>query len=117
MFLKKGIKVKVLAGKDKGKDGEIIQIDRSSDFAKVKALKMVKKHKKATKENNGGIISKEAFIHLSNLKGMEDIKKDKIFDKIKVVKPVAVKKSDIPTNTLKLIEEAEKVIKSKMQSG
>ena len=77
MFLKKGIKVKVLAGKDKGKDGEIIQIDRSRDLAKVKALNMVKKHKKATKENKGGIITKEAYIHLSNLKKVEEIKKAK----------------------------------------
>jgi large subunit ribosomal protein L24 len=77
MFLKKGIKVKVLAGKDKGKDGEIIQIDRSRELAKVKALNMVKKHKKPTKENKGGIISKEAFIHLSNLKETEDKKKAK----------------------------------------
>ena len=75
MFLKKGIKVKVLTGKDKGKDGEIIQIDRSRDFAKVKSLNMVKKHKKPTKENKGGIVSKEAYIHLSNLKKIEDIKK------------------------------------------
>ncbi len=77
MFLKKGIKVKVLAGKDKGKDGEIIQIDRSRDLAKVKALNMVKKHKKPTKENKGGIISKEAYLHLSNLKKVEDTKKVK----------------------------------------
>ena len=77
MFLKKGIKVKVLTGKDKGKDGEIIQIDRSRNLAKVKSLNMVKKHKKATKENKGGIISKEAFIHLSNLKKIEDTKKVK----------------------------------------
>ena len=77
MFLKKGFKVKVLSGKDKGKDGEIIQIDRSRDLAKVKALNMVKKHKKATKENKGGIISKEAFMHLSNLKKMEEKKKTK----------------------------------------
>tara|TARA_B100001123_G_C15038531_1_gene918484 strand:- start:633 stop:869 length:237 start_codon:yes stop_codon:yes gene_type:complete len=77
MSLKKGIKVKVLAGKDKGKDGEIIQIDRSRDLAKVKALNMVKKHKKATKENKGGIITKEAYIHLSNLKKVEEIKKAK----------------------------------------
>tara|TARA_Y100000996_G_scaffold393298_1_gene356693 strand:+ start:301 stop:537 length:237 start_codon:yes stop_codon:yes gene_type:complete len=77
MFLKKGIKVKVLAGKDKGKDGEIIQIDRARELAKVKSLNMVKKHKKATKENKGGIISKEAFIHLSNLKKIEDTKKAK----------------------------------------
>tara|TARA_Y100000590_G_scaffold447265_1_gene582220 strand:+ start:546 stop:803 length:258 start_codon:yes stop_codon:yes gene_type:complete len=77
MFLKKGIKVKVLTGKDKGKDGEIILIDRSRDLAKVKALNMVKKHKKATKENKGGIVSKEAFIHLSNLRKIEDSKKKK----------------------------------------
>ena len=67
----------MLTGKDKGKDGEIIQIDRSRDFAKVKALNMVKKHKKPTKENKGGIVSKEAYIHLSNLKKIEDIKKAK----------------------------------------
>ena len=77
MFLKKGEKVKVIAGKDKGKDGEIIQIDRSRDLAKVKALNMIKKHKKATKENKGGIISKEAFMHLSNLKKIEEKKKNK----------------------------------------
>ena len=77
MFLKKGIKVKVLIGKDKGKDGEIIQIDRARNLAKVKALNMVKKHKKATKENKGGIITKEAFINLSNLKKLEDTRKAK----------------------------------------
>ena len=71
MFLKKGEKVKVIAGKDKGKDGEIIQIDRSRDLAKVKALNMIKKHKKATKENKGGIISKENFIHISNVKNVD----------------------------------------------
>ena len=54
---------------------------------------------------------------LNAINDLQDIKKEKIFDKIKVVKHVSVKKSDIPTNTLKLIEEAEKVIKSKMQSG
>ena len=64
MFLKKGIKVKVLSGKDKGKDGEIIQIDRSRDLAKVKAINMVKKHKKPTKENKGGIISKERPLYI-----------------------------------------------------
>ena len=77
MFLKKGIKVKVLAGKDKGKDGEIIQIDRARELAKVKSLNMVKKHKKPTKETKGGIISKESFIHLSNLKKIDDPKKNK----------------------------------------
>ena len=77
MILKKGIKVKVLTGKDKGKDGEIILIDRSRNLAKVKSLNMVKKHKKATKENKGGIISKEAFMHLSNLKELKETKKIK----------------------------------------
>ena len=54
---------------------------------------------------------------LNAVNDLQDIKKKKMFDKIKVVKPVSVKKSDIPSNTLKLIEEAEKIIKSKMQSG
>ncbi len=74
MFLKKGEKVKVCVGKDKGKSGEIIEIDRSRNLAKVKEINMLKKHKKPTKENKGGIISKEGFIHLSNLKRMENIK-------------------------------------------
>ena len=77
MFLKKGIKVKVRVGKDKGKTGEIIEINRSKNLAKVKELNMVKKHKKPTKENKGGIVTKEAFIHLSNLKNVEENKKDK----------------------------------------
>ena len=75
MFLKKGEKVKVLVGKDKGKDGEIIEIDRSRSLAKVKSVNMQKKHKKATKENKGGIVTKEGFIHLSNLKKAVDLKK------------------------------------------
>ena len=74
MFLKKGEKVKVCVGKDRGKSGEIIEINRSRNLAKVKAVNMLKKHKKATKENKGGIITKEGFIHLSNLKKVENIK-------------------------------------------
>ena len=77
MFLKKGEKVKVCVGKDKGKSGEIIEINRSRNLAKVKAVNMLKKHKKATKENKGGIISKEGYVHLSNLKNMTEIKKGK----------------------------------------
>ena len=78
MLLKKGMKVKVCVGKDKGKSGEIIEINRSRDLAKVKEVNMLKKHKKPTKENKGGIISKEGFIHLSNLKQInENKKKDK----------------------------------------
>ncbi len=77
MILKKGMKVKVCVGKDKGKSGEIIEINRVRNLAKVKAVNMVKKHKKPTKENKGGIISKEAFINLSNLKNLTENKKVK----------------------------------------
>ena len=66
-MIKKGIKVKVLAGKDKKKEGEVIEIERSNNRAKVKDLNMVKKHVKTTKEKKGGIISKENFLHISNL--------------------------------------------------
>jgi len=66
-MIKKGIKVKVLTGKDKNKDGEVIEIDRQNNKAKVKGINMVKKHVKTTKEKKGGIISKENFIHISNL--------------------------------------------------
>ena len=66
-MIKKGTKVKILSGKDKKKDGEIIEIDRKNNRAKVKGINMVKKHVKTTKEKKGGIISKENFIHLSNL--------------------------------------------------
>ena len=66
-MIKKGTKVKVLVGKDKKKDGEIIEIDRSNNRAKVKGLNLIKKHMKTTKEKKGGIITKENFINLSNL--------------------------------------------------
>ena len=66
-MIKKGIKVKIISGKDKNKDGEVIEIDRQHNRAKVKGINMVKKHIKTTKEKKGGIISKENFIHLSNL--------------------------------------------------
>ena len=67
-MIKKGLKVKVLTGKDKKKEGEVIEIDRSNNRAKVKEINMVKKHIKTTKEKKGGIVSKESFIHISNLK-------------------------------------------------
>ncbi len=76
MNLKKGIQAKVLTGKDKGKTGEILEINRKLDKVKIKAIGMVKRHLKPTKENKGGIISKESFIHQSNVKSI-DIKKDK----------------------------------------
>jgi len=74
MFLKKGMKVKVCVGKDKGKTGEIIEINRVRELAKVKEVNMLKKHKKPTKENKGGIVTKEGFVHLSNLKSMDEAK-------------------------------------------
>ena len=66
-MIKKGTKVKVLTGKDKNKDGEVIQIDRQNNRAKIKGINLIKKHIKTTKEKKGGIISKENFIHISNL--------------------------------------------------
>ena len=74
-MIKKGIKVKILTGKDKNKDGEVIEIDRPNNRAKVKGLNLVKKHVKTTKEKKGGIVSKENFIHISNLSIIEDINK------------------------------------------
>ena len=76
-LFKKGMKVKVCVGKDKGKTGEIIEINRFRNLAKVKDVNMQKKHKKATKEQKGGIINKEGYVHLSNLKNTTEIKKCK----------------------------------------
>ena len=76
-MIKKGLKVKVLAGKDKKKEGEVIEIDRQNNRAKVKEINMVKKHVKTTKEKKGGIISKESFIHLSNLQLIGEKNKSK----------------------------------------
>ncbi len=75
-MIKKGLKVKILTGKDKGKDGEVIEIDRKNSRAIIKGINIVKKHVKTTKEKKGGIISKENFIHLSNLKNLETKKKE-----------------------------------------
>ena len=69
--LKKGSQVKVISGKDKGKTGEILEIHRSSNRVKIKSINMIKKHLKPTKENKGGIITKENFIHLSNIKNVD----------------------------------------------
>ena len=66
-MIKKGLKVKVLSGRDKNKEGEVIEIDRPNNRAKVKGLNIVKKHMKTTKEKKGGIITKENFINMSNL--------------------------------------------------
>ena len=76
-MIKKGLKVKILTGKDKKKEGEVIEIDRQNNRAKVKEINMVKKHIKTTKEKKGGIVSKESFIHLSNLKLINEKAKNK----------------------------------------
>ena len=77
MILKKGAQVKVISGKDKGKTGEILEINRKLNKVKVKSINMVKKHTKPTKENKGGIISKESFIHQSNIKNIDVTKVEK----------------------------------------
>ena len=76
-MIKKGLRVKILVGKDKKKEGEVIEIDRTNNRAKVKEINMVKKHVKTTKEKKGGIFSKESFIHLSNLKLIDEKVKTK----------------------------------------
>ena len=71
LSIKKGAQVKIISGKDKGKTGEILEINRSANRVKIKAINMIKKHLKPTKENKGGIISKENFIHISNIKNTD----------------------------------------------
>ena len=71
MLLKKGVQVKVISGKDKGKTGEILEINRRLNKVKIKSIGMIKRHLKPTKENKGGIISKESFIHQSNVKNID----------------------------------------------
>ncbi len=77
MTIKKGIKVKILVGKDKKKEGEVIEIDRKSNRAKIKGINIIKKHVKTTKEKKGGIIEKENFINISNLAVIDTKKKEK----------------------------------------
>ena len=77
MILKTGSQVKVITGKDKGKTGEILEIDRKKNRVKIKSVNIIKKHLKPTKENKGGIISKESFIHQSNIMNIDIKKKEK----------------------------------------
>ena len=77
MNFKKGSQVKILSGKDKGKTGEILEINRKLEKVKVKSINMIKRHTKPTKENKGGIISKESFIHQSNIKNIDEKKTEK----------------------------------------
>ena len=77
MILKKGTQVKIISGKDKGKTGEVLEINRKLERVKIKSINIIKKHTKPTKENKGGIISKENFIHQSNVKNIDNKKKEK----------------------------------------
>ena len=77
-MIKKGLKVKILTGKDRKKEGEVIEIDRPNNRAKVQGINIVKKHVNTTKEKKGGIVSKESFIDLSNLSVIDDKKKTKV---------------------------------------
>ena len=78
MMIKKGSNIIVLTGKDKKKNGEVMEIDRKNNRAKVKGINIVKKHIKTTKEKKGGIISKENYIHLSNLALVKSKKKEMV---------------------------------------
>jgi len=82
-MIKNGQEVKIIYGKDKGKKGQIIEILRSKNKAKVKGINLIKKHVKTTKEKKGGIVTKENFIDLSNLRVEQEIKKNKDGDKKK----------------------------------
>ena len=77
MILKKGVQVKIITGKDKGKTGEILEINRKLEKVKIKSISMIKRHTKPTKENKGGIITKESFIHFSNIKNIDTKKTEK----------------------------------------
>ena len=70
-MLKKGTQVEIICGKDKGKKGEVIELIKKINKVKVKGINFIKKHEKTTKEKKGGIISKENFIHISNLKSLD----------------------------------------------
>ena len=74
-MIRKGNQVQILCGKDKGKKGEVIEMLKNRNLAKVKGINIIKKHEKTTKEKKGGIISKENFIHISNLQNLELDKK------------------------------------------
>ena len=81
-MLKKGNQVQIICGKDKGKKGEVIEILKRDNKAKIKGINFIKKHEKTTKEKKGGIITKENFIDISNIKILDSLdKKTKLVDK------------------------------------
>ena len=81
-MLNKGKQVEIICGKDKGKKGEVIEILRKSNKVKVKGINFIKKHEKTTKEKKGGIVTKENFIDISNIKTLDSLdKKTKLIHK------------------------------------
>ena len=74
MKIRKGDMVKIISGNDRGKSGRVIKVFLDKNRIIVEGINIVKKHEKTTKEKKGGIISKENFIHISNLKNL-DLKK------------------------------------------
>lgn len=69
--LKKGDKVKVLTGKDKGKEGEILRVLREKDRVVVSGVNVAKRHTKASAQGAGGIVEKELSIHISNVSAID----------------------------------------------
>jgi large subunit ribosomal protein L24 len=65
--IRKGDKVIVLSGRDKGRTGEVFEVHPAEGRALVRGINLVKRHQKQTQSQEGGIISKEASVHLSNL--------------------------------------------------
>ena len=81
-MLTKGKQVLIICGKDKGKKGEVIEILKGKNRVKVKGINFIKKHEKTTKEKKGGIITKESFIDISNVKFLDSTdKKTKLINK------------------------------------
>jgi large subunit ribosomal protein L24 len=74
--IKKGDKVIVLTGRDKGKTGDVLSVNPSENRAVVQGVNLVKRHQRATQTSEGGIFTKEASIHLSNI-ALVDPKEDK----------------------------------------
>ena len=81
-MLKKGKQVEIICGDDKGKKGEIIELNKKLNKVKVKGINFIKKHEKTTKEKKGGIVTKENFIDISNIKILDSIdEKTKLVNK------------------------------------
>ena len=112
-MIKKGLKVKILVGKDKNKEGEVIEINRTLNRVKVKDINMVKKHVKTTKEKKGGIISKENFIHISNLVIFEQKKEGEVIEIDRKNNRAKVKGVNIVKKHLKTTKEKKGGIISK----